>query len=854
MWPKHAGENELMVDQTRQNRLRLMAKRQRFRIRASRLHRTACTNQNQERLDWPAGNSVVREDSPAFATVDEIAELLKSAAGRTKSSDPPTKARPTRLGQVSEAAAELAAQESRRESKATIGAEDVLQQCAAAPKLRTNCPLAAEIAPMQPLPLRRSRTVGVSGVGMLLLTATLVGFLVLFPALWQREATDRSVDFAMLLQLVQSASVQPSGAPIPRLVVDQTGGVTGEPVPLGLTIQGWADGAVVTITGLVAGMTLSTGNSLGANVWQVPATDLGNTWVGPPMGFVGMVDLIAELQLADATVIHRQPIHIEWGSTNPAVAAQVPALAPVPEAVPAPQQLEQAETAMEGSEKPTARAEQHGGTAVAAQVPALAPVPEAVPAPQQLEPAETAMEGSEKPTARAEQHGGTAVAAQVPVLTPVAEAVPAPRQLEQAETAMEGGEKPTARTEQHGGTVVAAQVPALTPVPEAVPAPRQLEQAETAMEGSEKPTARTDGERIHQKQRASSRQRASDARAYVHQQHDVRQPSQPTQTRDDQDSDRVFIDAQSIVKLILPRRRSEPNEDSLAVNQIVGGTFPPQSTMCPAATTGHPAGPGARTLIPLPNRELLTPPAEFNCEINAASPDEARGQSSPGLPPAQADADTALRAKLDYERQCYRHAEMILRDRLLLLQAQIGETIKAATKCAAASAGSSAGPRARASIPLPAQVLLASPPEFECEKTTPTGAQTDPDAALGAKFDYERQCYRHAEMILRDRLLGLQASVGETIKAVNRGEPTVRRPMVKQQRRPPAVEQAIVKQQRRGDPKLVRSRSGNPLAVQKPRRYSTFAQRPRRYPAFTVCLYGIARTKCVNILVGRVGF
>jgi hypothetical protein len=26
-------------------------------------------------------------------------------------------------------------------------------------------------------------------------------------------------------------------------------------------------------------------------------------------------------------------------------------------------------------------------------------------------------------------------------------------------------------------------------------------------------------------------------------------------------------------------------------------------------------------------------------------------------------------------------------------------------------------------------------------------------------------------MILRDRLLGLQASVGETIKAVNRGEP-----------------------------------------------------------------------------------
>jgi hypothetical protein len=134
---------------------------------------------------------------------------------------------------------------------------------------------------------------------------------------------------------------------------------------------------------------------------------------------------------------------------------------------------------------------------------------------------------------------------------------------------------------------------------------------------------------------------------------------------------------------------------------------------------------------------------------------------------------------------------MILRDRLLLLQARAGETIKAATKCAAASARSSTRLRARASIPLPAQALLASPPEFECEKTTPTHAQTDPDAALGAKLDYERQCYRQAEMILRDRLLGLQASVGETIKAVNRGAPpAVRQPMVKQQRRPPPVGQA----------------------------------------------------------------
>jgi hypothetical protein len=84
-----------------------------------------------------------------------------------------------RLGQVSEAAAELAAQEARRESKAQISAEDVLQQYAAAPKLRRRRPPAAKLAPMQPLPMRRSRTVGVSAVVILMLAATVVGF---FPA------------------------------------------------------------------------------------------------------------------------------------------------------------------------------------------------------------------------------------------------------------------------------------------------------------------------------------------------------------------------------------------------------------------------------------------------------------------------------------------------------------------------------------------------------------------------------------------------------------------------------------------------------------------------------------------------
>ena len=43
-------------------------------------------------------------------------------------------------------------------------------------------------------------------------------------------------------------------------------------------------------------------------------------------------------------------------------------------------------------------------------------------------------------------------------------------------------------------------------------------------------------------------------------------------------------------------------------------------------------------------------------------------------------AEGALRVKLDYERQCYQHAEMISRDRLRLLQAATGEMVKAARR------------------------------------------------------------------------------------------------------------------------------------------------------------------------------
>ncbi|HEY7300518.1 MAG TPA: hypothetical protein VH684_21690 [Xanthobacteraceae bacterium] len=62
--------------------------------------------------------------------------------------------------------------------------------------------------------------------------------------------------------------------------------------------------------------------------------------------------------------------------------------------------------------------------------------------------------------------------------------------------------------------------------------------------------------------------------------------------------------------------------------------------------------------VPLPRLDLLNPVQEPHCEF-----------------PATETADE--RQKLDYERQCYRQAEIIARTRLQLLQTSIEKTVKA---------------------------------------------------------------------------------------------------------------------------------------------------------------------------------
>lgn len=88
-------------------------------------------------------------------------------------------------------------------------------------------------------------------------------------------------------------------------------------------------------------------------------------------------------------------------------------------------------------------------------------------------------------------------------------------------------------------------------------------------------------------------------------------------------------------------------------------------------------------------------------------------------------------------------------------------------------------------VPVPARALLAPPAKPDCEADTadeqrvaslaPPAPDTNADLALRIKLEYERECYRQAEARMRERLQQLQASTGETIKAVQEMERSVAR-------------------------------------------------------------------------------
>jgi hypothetical protein len=190
-------------------------------------------------------------------------------------------------------------------------------------RLRARRSLEPDQCPPPPLQLQTRSTVAVVGrLVLVVVVAAIIAFVAVeeFPGLSAWKASgDKVMELASAVSrpaVTRPASLTPPAPAsvqrvVPRLVAAGSRAMAGEPAPIGVSLEGGADGAVM-IHGLPAGMTVSTGQGFGANSWRVAAADLATTWVLAPQEFVGAIDLGVELRLADDAIADRRTVRLEW--------------------------------------------------------------------------------------------------------------------------------------------------------------------------------------------------------------------------------------------------------------------------------------------------------------------------------------------------------------------------------------------------------------------------------------------------------------------------------------------------------------------------------------------------------------
>ena len=107
--------------------------------------------------------------------------------------------------------------------------------------------------------------------------------------------------------------------PASLVLIEMRRAAVNESVPLGVTITGGSDDSVVLISGLAAGTRLSAGTEIGSGTWSVRLTNVGQVQVIPPPDFVGVMTITAALLAADAKVIDKSLMRIEWTGAAAAV-------------------------------------------------------------------------------------------------------------------------------------------------------------------------------------------------------------------------------------------------------------------------------------------------------------------------------------------------------------------------------------------------------------------------------------------------------------------------------------------------------------------------------------------------------
>ena len=160
---------------------------------------------------------------------------------------------------------------------------------------------------------RRSGLLKMASVGSIV--SVLLAAVIAIPSLfesWRQPAGGDTTGLTSSQPLASAPPAVQNELGTPKLIVELSLGIPGEPAPLGLTLRGRTDDAIVIIRGLLPGMELSAGSAVAGDTWQVSAKDLTYAWIAPPQDFVGSADLIAELHLPNAQIVDRQTIRMEW--------------------------------------------------------------------------------------------------------------------------------------------------------------------------------------------------------------------------------------------------------------------------------------------------------------------------------------------------------------------------------------------------------------------------------------------------------------------------------------------------------------------------------------------------------------
>ena len=227
--------------------------------------------------------------------------------------DPNLGARGEWLARVSEAASGLAASHAPEQSRGSSNGSTITVSYTSLPPSRHKS-LDPTFLFAPPSQLRSRSKLAVCGglVGVISSAAITAAIAIgqFQPAdIWRQLGIDRTTELASWLS--RPAQLNSEQA-IPRLIVQSSRVSSGEPTPLGVALRGRAEGAVVIIKGLVPGMELSAGNTVGTDAWQLPATDLGEAWIAPPESFVGSINVVAELRLSDDKIADQQMMQFEW--------------------------------------------------------------------------------------------------------------------------------------------------------------------------------------------------------------------------------------------------------------------------------------------------------------------------------------------------------------------------------------------------------------------------------------------------------------------------------------------------------------------------------------------------------------